>query len=113
MMDNKTLSLMSSTSGTINQSINQQLNNLPAPIEEKPIVKKPTLEEKLLDHINNVHLNLIKRLDMAERKIIEIENENGLVRSDFDSLKEDLVQFKDTAKDLYRDIQNINSFTMI
>ena len=94
------------TATNSNQTLTQQLNNL-------PIKKPPTLEEKLLEHINNVHLNLMKKLELAERKIVEIENECRLHRTDFNGLKQDLVDFKDSAKDLYRDIQNANRFTMI
>lgn len=97
------------TNGNI-QNDDLQLNNLAS--AEELIVKKnqpKTLEEKLLEHINSVQMNCMKNLELAEKKINELENESEIT----DGLKEDLIQFKDIVKDVYQDLQNVNRFTMI
>lgn len=85
-------------------SIDEQL------ADEKPKSSAPkTLEEKLLEHINSVQMNCMKNLELAEKKISELEKESGEITN---GLKADLTQFKDLVKNVYQDLQNVSRFTM-
>lgn len=92
-----------------------QQNDLPIAeqLADKPPAKSSapkTLEEKLLEHINSVQMSCMKNLELAEKKISELEKESGEITN---GLKADLTQFKDLVKDVYQDLQNVSRFTMI
>lgn len=111
-------SLINNTATASDNLNNNQLNNLPIDEfnDDKKDQKDPanrTVEEKLLEHINNEQESILKKLELVEKKVNELESECQLTKSDENGLKEELVQFKDLIKYLYQDLDNVNRFTMI
>lgn len=104
-LDNKLSLVATAGAGQLVPSIDEQL------ADEKPKSGAPkTLEEKLLEHINSVQMSCMKNLELAEKKISELEKESGEITN---GLKADLTQFKDLVKNVYQDLQNVSRFTMI
>jgi hypothetical protein len=69
------------------------------------------VDEVMLDHIVSVHSDLVYKLTLVEKKVLEIELEMGIDKNDERDLQDDLLLFKDTIKGIYRDLNLVKELT--
>lgn len=77
--------------------------------ERKPAVR--AVDELMVDHIVNVHNDLVFKLTLVEKKVLELEVEMGIDKNSERDLQDDLLLFKDTIKGIYRDLNLVKELT--